>query len=632
MRRSQLVNHCTNPPEVVVVRTAALFAVVSLGFLASEPAAAANTADSSIYDLAQVSLSQEHPGKAVYTVHWTGDAFGQAELHTGSGSALDFGVSAACPEPLQLDDSTVILEASISKLRLHLGSETGAQWYFEPGDGHTKFAAKQGSLPIIGASGPIDKHSWEGNVLPVGAYQIGYVVPAEIAITACNERLAELEAQGFSRAAALSRIGELEPFEVQAKAELGCAAKMLEEIDGEWLESDKAYLAETSELPLGMKASCESPIGPPEPASDELTQSFGVTNVALAPVEAVQQTSCPATVRYQGSITSNGPGEALYRYVTEEGPQGPVYSVSFPSALRVPVSFEFEVEKPKVAAGGPLALPPATPGPPPTAPGDFVAKEIPTPSGMELEVDTAPGELSGWVRLDVIGGPQTNESFWKVICVSQLQGPGNLMARPPTSHRPLARNLPIANPRIPGRPDPGKLAVRSPAPSPTARGASGPDSKQNAKHTAQSGSSGKKNTQLRSQSGRPSPAAKAQRGKRAQSQASAPSKATIAPAPQKPDLVLKSVARAGGNRCRLVVANVGGKRSAATTLRLSAHGRRPTAVALGPILPGQKRAVEAKVAAGVAWRVKLDPKNAVREADEGNNEASVQDCQSLPRR
>lgn len=56
---------------------------------------------------------------------------------------------------------------------------------------------------------------------------------------------------------------------------------------------------------------------------------FEVTDVDLRPDEAKVLGQCPATVRFTGSITTNGPGTVTYTFVRSDGATGPSSTVEF---------------------------------------------------------------------------------------------------------------------------------------------------------------------------------------------------------------------------------------------------------------------------------------------------------------
>lgn len=436
--------------------TNSLLSVLSASLLTLGSWHAAEASDGPVRSpVARVSIAQPNPNQVIYTVPWNGSSFGAAELHAGPASAFDFDVSASCPEAWEGQDGAVVhLDASIDTLRLRIQGDAGSAT-FEPGDGQTIVETSLPSgEPVIGAGkGPKGKTTWQGHLVPRPG-GIGAFAPAQVAVGACTQRLAALEREGLSRNAALARLRSVEPFEVRAKAELACVATMLEDTSFGWQEESSSYSAESQSLALPMRVTCAS-----DARFDELTQTSGVTNVALAPVEPVQRSSCPATVRFQGSITSNGPLEGVrFRTVNQSGEVGPVRTVDFPSAMSVPVSFEIELDEPRRGASARARTGPNRPTGLTASAG-----RSSTASGPVLGDQTAPRQQTGWVRLEVIGGPKTDEAFWKVICETPTAGPGGLTARP-TNPRPRGAHMALIAAPLKNAPtEPPPIAAPPPA-------------------------------------------------------------------------------------------------------------------------------------------------------------------------
>jgi subtilase family serine protease len=77
-----------------------------------------------------------------------------------------------------------------------------------------------------------------------------------------------------------------------------------------------------------------------------------------------------------------------------------------------------------------------------------------------------------------------------------------------------------------------------------------------------------------------------------------------------------------------VVANEGDLGSEEATVTLLVRGKPPTVVRLPPIPPGRRHGVRLELD-GLQGVVRIDPKNAVAEADETNNQARVRGCQRI---
>jgi hypothetical protein len=67
-------------------------------------------------------------------------------------------------------------------------------------------------------------------------------------------------------------------------------------------------------------------------------QTFRVASATLEALPEVYQGRCPATVRFEGNITVNGPGTVRYTFLRSDGATSPVYTLEFKREGTQPVS------------------------------------------------------------------------------------------------------------------------------------------------------------------------------------------------------------------------------------------------------------------------------------------------------
>src|SRR4051794_31259569 len=67
-------------------------------------------------------------------------------------------------------------------------------------------------------------------------------------------------------------------------------------------------------------------------------QSFRVASVTLEPLPQFYEGPCPATIRFEGNITVNGPGTVRYTFLRSDGATSPVYTLEFKEEGTQPVS------------------------------------------------------------------------------------------------------------------------------------------------------------------------------------------------------------------------------------------------------------------------------------------------------
>lgn len=96
----------------------------------------------------------------------------------------------------------------------------------------------------------------------------------------------------------------------------------------------------------------------PPPSIDDFTQAFAVTKAELTAIPTKKTTTCPTTVRFEGRIHVNGPGQIRYR-VEENGDVGPLKTINANAAGGYALAWQSEVEAPQepAAAGGLVIAP-----------------------------------------------------------------------------------------------------------------------------------------------------------------------------------------------------------------------------------------------------------------------------------
>src|SRR4051812_37887491 len=67
-------------------------------------------------------------------------------------------------------------------------------------------------------------------------------------------------------------------------------------------------------------------------------QTFRVASVTLEPSPEFYEGPCPATIRFDGNITVNGPGTVRYTFLRSDGATSPVNTLEFKSEGTRPVS------------------------------------------------------------------------------------------------------------------------------------------------------------------------------------------------------------------------------------------------------------------------------------------------------
>jgi hypothetical protein len=120
----------------------------------------------------------------------------------------------------------------------------------------------------------------------------------------------------------------------------------------------------------------------PSPARpSRLTTEFAVTNAALGTEAAAVRAACPATVKFQGSVTANGKGTVRYR-VVHNGSAGAPKEMDFPRASSRPVVFEFEVGN--------------------DTSGSMTARRKPAAPGSVTAAPVPPNRHTGWARIEIL--------------------------------------------------------------------------------------------------------------------------------------------------------------------------------------------------------------------------------------
>lgn len=291
-------------------------------------------------------------------------------------------------------------------------------------------------------------------------------------IQACNDAVDAKMRQGFARKAALAQIGTIDPIPsvgpemLPATLRAACEHDIFrpsEEDDSDATHRTKRDQVVTPVLPLRLKVLCKSPFDTPRPATDALTQGFGVQEIELAPERNPYKGPCPLTVRLSGHAKLSGSGQFRYRYRTGSGALGAPVTVRVKDG-RKPVALSLAIEvgrspsgpgftTPEPESGDGLTLTVPLPDPDPAGP-TLSAAQAPKPPGQAatgLAAPKAPGQITDWVRLEVLspsGGLRASEEvFYKAICESSVVAGGGRVTAPP---------------REPDRPLPG--ARRTPAP------------------------------------------------------------------------------------------------------------------------------------------------------------------------
>jgi hypothetical protein len=196
--------------------------------------------------------------------------------------------------------------------------------------------------------------------------------------------------------------------------------------------------------------------GPQLPGS--LAAEFAVTNVSLATVPAARQRACPAPVSFQGSITVNGPGEVIYRYVDNKGVAGPQKKLTFTQAGTKPVAFQITVDAPETppsAQPGSLATTPTPAGPQiAAASGGGVS------ASSNIAAPSTPNTQWGFQRIEILaptgGKTKSQDAAWSVQCSgATLKTPVNRIKANPRKEPPeviAPKTAPPTKPRDNAKP------------------------------------------------------------------------------------------------------------------------------------------------------------------------------------
>ncbi|MGH7564617.1 MAG: CARDB domain-containing protein [Gemmatimonadota bacterium] len=91
----------------------------------------------------------------------------------------------------------------------------------------------------------------------------------------------------------------------------------------------------------------------PPPSIDDLKLGFAVSKAELTAIPSKKTTTCPTTVRFEGRIHVNGPGQVRYR-VEENGQVGPLQTIDAIAAGGYALAWESEVgasQKPAAIGG-----------------------------------------------------------------------------------------------------------------------------------------------------------------------------------------------------------------------------------------------------------------------------------------
>jgi hypothetical protein len=167
----------------------------------------------------------------------------------------------------------------------------------------------------------------------------------------------------------------------------------------------------------------------PPPAIDDLKQVFAVTKAELTAIPTKKTTTCPTTVRFEGRIDVNGPGEIRYR-IEENGQVGPLQTIDADAAGGYAMAWESDVSGPQK----------------PAAIGGLVAEPKPA--------NVAAGQARILIESPPDGVSESNVASYEITC-SPLAPVGGLAQAPET---PEPGQVPEAAPR-PG----GKRQAKMPA-------------------------------------------------------------------------------------------------------------------------------------------------------------------------
>jgi hypothetical protein len=305
-------------------------------------------------------------------------------------------------------------------------------------------------------------------------------------IAACNDAVAAKVRQGFSRKTALTQIGLIDPIPsigpemLPAVLRATCEHDIFrpkEDEDHAASHRTKTELAVTPPLQLRLPVLCKSPFAAPRPATDSLTQGFGVQEIELAPERDPYKGPCPLTVRLSGHAKLSGSGPFRYRYRTGSGALGAPVTVQVKDG-RTPVALSLSIEvgrspsgpgftTPDPDSGDGLTLTVPLPDPDPAGPTLSAARtpKRPGQAATGLAAPGAPGQITDWVRLEVLspsGGLRASEEvFYKAICEqSVVAGGGRVTAPPREPDRPLPGSRRTPAPRDePRRADTGSQRV-----------------------------------------------------------------------------------------------------------------------------------------------------------------------------
>jgi hypothetical protein len=160
------------------------------------------------------------------------------------------------------------------------------------------------------------------------------------------------------------------------------------------------------------------------PVMDDLKQTFFVTKALLTAIPSKVRTSCPTTVRFEGRITANGPGQVRWRREIN-GQRGPLQTLNFTSLGEKVVLFNKQVDVGQQQSGG---------------------------LGLTAQAQS-PNVVNGLARI-VIESPEgvseSNMTSYEITC-TPMASTGSLAqpdASPPPRPLPMATTAPGASPRI----------------------------------------------------------------------------------------------------------------------------------------------------------------------------------------
>jgi hypothetical protein len=160
------------------------------------------------------------------------------------------------------------------------------------------------------------------------------------------------------------------------------------------------------------------------PVMDDLKQTFFVTKAQLTAIPAKSRASCPTTVRFEGRITANGPGQVRWRREIN-GQRGPLQTLSFTSLGEKIVLFDKQVDVGQQQSGG---------------------------LGLTTQAQS-PNVVNGLARI-VIESPEgvseSNMTSYEITC-TPMASAGSLAqpdASPPPRPLPMATTAPGGSSRI----------------------------------------------------------------------------------------------------------------------------------------------------------------------------------------